>query len=397
MGNSAGRYRRDEAGGGAVGTRRDRRLAERARRRRRRLLFTLGAVAVALGLVLLGNIGWFYVRSHVEGGRLVGQETQAIARAHQRAATTGSTAAVCPQLTDTSPAPQGLLEATAIGLTAPVMGGVTDAQLNVAVGHVPGSAWPGQPGTSILAAHDVSYFSGLTGLHPGDRIDFVTPCATDVYRVTGHQIVTSGTPIYSNPSQALLVLETCYPTDALFLTNKRYLLTATSVTTTAHGTALPASAGTGTSAPSVPVPAALGAQGLTLATNSAPMGVEHFTGTPTPRWRQSAAPFADETAALTAYFGAVHAAEQGQSSWWTALAPTVPMTAAAPLETASIAGYAEPLDVTLRATGTTFTGATLDATVTVSGGSHPGTYALSVVATDHGGVLQVTEWTMAGQ
>ena len=277
-------------------------------------------------------------------------------------------------------------------MKAPVVGGDSNTTLDVAVGHVPASAWPGQPGTSVLVAHDVTYFSNIGNLANGAIIDYVTPCATYSYRVTGHQIVTQGSPIYSNPSESILVLETCYPVDALYFTDQRYLVTASYLWTSRIGAAVPTV--TAAASPTVPAPAALASQGLTLATNDAPLGTLSIGGAPASSWRQSSGPFDDEAAVLADYFAAMHAAAQGQSTWWAALAPAVPVSAAAPLQDASISKYDRALDITLTAHGATLTGASLAADISVAGGPAPGAYTLSVTIADTEGTLIVTGWSM---
>jgi len=84
------------------------------------------------------------------------------------------------------------------------------------------------------------------------EIDFVTPCQTFTYQVTGHQVVQKGSPVYSPSTESLLVLETCYPTNALFLTDQRYLVTAQLVSVRLNNKALPAVASP--PEPNVPIP-----------------------------------------------------------------------------------------------------------------------------------------------
>ena len=256
--------------------------------------------------------------------------------------------AACRQLNDSSTAPQGLLEAAQIGMQAPVLSGDADTQLNVAVGHVPNSAWPGQPGTTILAAHDVTYFSEIDQLQSGAEVDYVTPCVTYRYVVTGDQVISVGTPIYSTPGLPTLVLETCYPTDALFLTNQRFILEARFVSALKTGHSPPIV--TAPPVPVVPAPKALSDEGLTLVTNSAQLGVLTVTGSPIPTWQQSIAPFDDQSAVLTAYFGAVRSAEQLHADWWGSLTQSVPVSSAAS-QAGAASDNSTALVVTLKAEG----------------------------------------------
>ncbi|HMD46714.1 MAG TPA: sortase [Acidimicrobiales bacterium] len=380
-----------------VSARRRRHADRRSRRTRRarRVLAVAGIVLIGAGMDLSLNIAYFYWRWHTEGPALVRREQAAIATAHRALATGGAPPAgpVCPPFSDASTAPEGLLEAPAIGLEAPVLSGVGDAQLGVAVGHVTTSAWPDGPGTVVLAAHDVSYFSQIDTLATGADVEFVTPCTTYLYRVTGHQIVARGAPLYTSPGQSLLVMETCYPLDALFFTPQRYLVTARLAGTVQAGQPVAAPGGP-PDAPGVPAPAPLAAQGLSLAANETPLGRLGLAGMPAPAFVQSPAPLADEAAVLAEYFGAVRSAEQAQPGWWSALAPGVPPAAASPFIHAAVRSFPAALNPTLVVAGAALTGATVDVTATLSGGPAPGPWRIHVVMTVAGGKLEITQWLM---
>jgi LPXTG-site transpeptidase (sortase) family protein len=366
---------------------------QRARRprswvqRHQYLTVAVGVLAILTGLGIGLHIANFYATSGSKGSALV-------KRYHHQAGQAALNPADCQALGDSVSGPQALVEAPEIGLTAPVEAGVDDAVLNVAVGHVPGSAWPNQPGTTLLAAHDVSYFSGIDQLAPDQQIQFTTPCDTYVYRVTGHQIVESGSPLYSSPSQSLLILETCYPLNALYFTSQRYLVTASLVRIKVQASTVPTQVAA-PSAPVVPAPPPLAAEGLSLENNEVLLGVLNLAGTPSSQWRQGPAPLADEAAALTDFFGGLRSAEQNQPQWWSQLAPSVSFGTLQPLigEQASYVGSLVP---TLTVTGTQFTGATIDVSVVMQG-SEPGQYALHVVETVVGDTLEITQWVMQRQ
>jgi hypothetical protein len=95
----------------------------------------------------------------------------------------------------------------------------------------------------------------------------------------------------------------------------------------------------------------------------------------------------------------IHSAEQGQRTWWTDLAPSVPAKAAAGLWGAGITRYDAPIDVTLRVQGPRTLGAVLTtvlttAVLTTGGSPHPGTYDLTVAETVTGRNLVVSKFTM---
>jgi sortase A len=343
------------------------------RGKRRAVITALSVAAIAGAIAITAQIGFFMLRSSTGGDALIHTERGLIAAAGHRPAG-------CQTGNHLGP---GLLEAPSIGLTAPVVQGTTDQVLDVAVGHVPGSTWPGPAGTSVLSAHDITWFSGIDRLRPGDQVRYVTPCTTYTYQVASYAVVSAGTPVYTS-SASRLVLDTCYPLDALYPTTTRYLvyanLTATSATNPEP--AAPAS----WPVPAVPAPAALTAQNLDLDHNYAPLGTLSITGSPAPAWTESSAPMEFEAAALTEYFGLLHSAAQYRQDWWDDLAPRVPMPAA--LRGAGISEYYSRLLITLRAEDTRPVGAVLTADVSLGGG---GMSAITVTEAVTGGKLQATK------
>jgi len=287
--------------------------------------------------------------------------------------------------------PAGLVEAPEIGLDAPVVQGDTDAQLAVAVGHVAASAWPDQAGTSVLVAHDVSWFSGIDHLHPGQTVRFVGRCSTRWYTVTAGRVVRAGSPVF-NTTTPRLVLVTCYPLDALFLTPQRYEVTATLTKVTFGGTRPTApTAGAGTLRTSLPASVAAAVE--PRVTTTAPLGQLHIAGSPTAAWRQSTRPFDAAGSALELYFGALQIAETAPGSWHQ-VAPNVPATAISALDGATVTAVPGPVTPTLEVRGGTVTGANVQTTVTLAGGPSPSTDTITMAATVRDGRLVVTGWRM---
>lgn len=384
---ASGRVGHRSAGGG------------RGSRGRRALVTGLGVVMAWAALGALGYVGGWQVHASRAGSRLLAVERSAAVRTagHRHRACVVS-AAGPGQLA-------GALHVPALHLTAPVEEGTSDAELSVAVGHAASSVWPGQSGTSVLLAHDVSYFVHLGGLRPGDRIVYRTACRTTTF-VVGHlQVVPQGTAIPGRVTPTL-VLDTCYPTNALFFTTSRLLVWATERSSVPRESARPAA---GFSPPdrgtarvdqvadpasySVPVPAALGAQGLTLEQNEVPMGTMTITGAPSRGWEQSPGPLYLEAAALEGYFGGLRAARQDQGAWWAAISsPGLAMPA--PLLGGSVTGHGSPLDVEIDAPAGPPTRVVLRTTVTVSGGPAPGTYHETVTEVVGGSTVKLGGWVL---
>ncbi len=383
------------------------------------VLAEAGIIAIGTGIGIAVQIGAFYYHSSTAGRDLVSQERTEIARAAvsslacqpppgaaggvvRRSVALSSVALSSVALSSGAVAsgaegtgaegsggqgPYGLLEAPALGMVAPVLQGTGDSVLSDAVGHDPASAWPGQAGTSVLSAHDVTWFSSIGKLKPGNEIRYVTPCRTYTYKVTSHVIVTAGSPVYST-RKARLVLDTCWPLNALFLTSTRYLVYADLIASApTHATAAVPGRWP---PPAVPAPVQLAAQGLGLAQNPAPLGRLRLTGSPARAWSQSSAPLQFEAAALTEYFGLIRSAAQEKRAWWADLAPSVPTRAAGALWGGRLESYDSKLAIRLRAAGTRPVNATLTARVAVTGPDGSGSYRLTVTETVKAGRLLVT-------
>lgn len=287
----------------------------------------MSIAALAAGLVIAAQVGWFLHDSSVRGAAIIHQLRQAIAAERFHPADCQDPAhhrAPAPRHAGRggSDVARGLLEIPALGLVAPVRQGVSDAVLNDAVGHVPASAWPGRSGTSVFSGHDVTWFSRIGNLKRSDVIRYVTRCRTYTYRVTSHRVVRAGYRLY-NTAAPTMVLETCYPSDALYLTGTRYLVFAALTTTSRPARAVALRPRPAAPALTVPEPRGLAAEGLSLSHNEGPLGTLVLSGAASPAWRQTNGPLTSEAAALAGYFGVLRSASQERRRWWADLAPSV--------------------------------------------------------------------------
>ena len=362
------------------------------RRRTYRLLMAAGLLIIAGVVAFQVKATLWTTHSQRVGRALVHQflKNRSLSSPVTGGSGAGSaTLASCDSAGSSDPV-RGLLQIPKLNVVAPVEEGTGDDQLNVAVGHDPYSVWPGQAGNAVLEAHDVSYFVGLPKLNAGDEFQYVSPCTTYVFQVNAHTVVTQGAPVYNTPGPTV-TLVTCWPTNALWFTPDRYLVTASLVSQSTTGDTAHKFL-TASSPPTVPVPAALASQGVTLATYSLPMGAFTLQGTPDPAWAQTTNPLLIETAGVEAYIAGVRSLTQNRLDWWRAIAPSAP--APQPLVGAGNPGYVTSLDVIVTAAGAEATAVTLTNTVTVSGGTAPGRYAVTVTEAIHNGTLTISSWTM---
>lgn len=124
----------------------------------------------------------------------------------------------------------GLIEIPRLDTSAIVEEGVSTLTLWKAVGHLPGTALPGQPGNAVLAGHRDTYFSGLGDLKAGDLLNYKSPAATYSYRVESTRIVEpDDDSVLRNSKDATLTLITCYPFHYIGSAPQRYVVTAREV------------------------------------------------------------------------------------------------------------------------------------------------------------------------
>jgi LPXTG-site transpeptidase (sortase) family protein len=84
--------------------------------------------------------------------------------------------------------------------------------LDLALGHIPGTALPGQPGNIGVAGHRDSLFRGLGRIHKTDRIEFQTLTGDYQYEVESTSVVKPQTVSVLDPGQyPEITLVTCYP------------------------------------------------------------------------------------------------------------------------------------------------------------------------------------------
>lgn len=93
------------------------------------------------------------------------------------------------------------------------------------------SATPGEPGTTLIAAHRDTHFEFLKDLAVGDTVMLETPAGQQIeYRVTGMEIVNAArSGIEPEGGPARLALVTCWPFGALVSGSERYVVWAEQV------------------------------------------------------------------------------------------------------------------------------------------------------------------------
>ena len=121
----------------------------------------------------------------------------------------------------------GRLEIPRLGVSAIVRAGSDSRTLRLAVGHIGGTALPGEAGNIGLAAHRDTFFRRLGEIRADDLIRFVTTEGTYVYRVEGTQVVDPQDIWVLDPTaEPALTLVTCYPFRYVGSAPRRFIVRA---------------------------------------------------------------------------------------------------------------------------------------------------------------------------
>jgi len=106
----------------------------------------------------------------------------------------------------------GRIDIERLGVSVLVVEGTNSKALRRGVGHVEGTAYPGERGNVGLAGHRDSYFRPLRKIESGDKIRLQTPDGRFVYEVDSTLIVSPHRgDLLESDNDARLTLVTCYP------------------------------------------------------------------------------------------------------------------------------------------------------------------------------------------
>jgi sortase A len=109
-------------------------------------------------------------------------------------------------------APLAILRIPKIDLEVAVLAGTSELVLNRGVGHITGTAAPGENGNIGIAGHRDGYFRGLKDIAVGDEIHIETLTGGSTYTITETWIVEPPDVWVLEPTERpSLTLVTCYP------------------------------------------------------------------------------------------------------------------------------------------------------------------------------------------
>jgi sortase A len=121
----------------------------------------------------------------------------------------------------------GRIEISRIGVAVIIAEGTDEKTLQRAVGHIIGTALPGEQGNVALAGHRDTFFRELRNIRQDDEVTLTTPGGSFSYRVDSIKVVApENTAVLNDSGESILTLVTCYPFYFVGPAPKRFVVRA---------------------------------------------------------------------------------------------------------------------------------------------------------------------------
>jgi len=125
----------------------------------------------------------------------------------------------------------GRMEVARLGVNAVVIEGTSNKTLRRAVGHIAGTAMPGEAGNVGIAGHRDTFFRPLRNIQRDDIITLTTLHGEYRYRVVSTKIVgPADIAVLDSDGSEILTLVTCYPFYFVGSAPDRFIVRARRVT-----------------------------------------------------------------------------------------------------------------------------------------------------------------------
>jgi sortase A len=106
----------------------------------------------------------------------------------------------------------GRIEIPRLGIAVAILEGTASQTLRLGVGHIGGTAIPGESGNTGIAGHRDTFFRGLKDIRKNDEIQIQTEAGLSRYAVDWVKIVAPDDVAVLAPSaESAITLVTCYP------------------------------------------------------------------------------------------------------------------------------------------------------------------------------------------
>jgi sortase A len=156
---------------------------------------------------------------------------------HDRHAANGGALQIADPASPKDPLPAlthgmiGRIDIPRLGVSVMIIEGTSGHTLRRAVGHISGTALPGQPGNVGLSGHRDTFFRPLRNIQTNDIITLTTLFGEYRYRVVSTRIVgPSNVAVLDPGANEMLTLVTCYPFYFVGSAPNRFIVRAERVT-----------------------------------------------------------------------------------------------------------------------------------------------------------------------
>jgi sortase A len=121
----------------------------------------------------------------------------------------------------------GRLEIPRLDMSIMILDGIDNRTLRRGIGHIPGTALPGESGNAGIAGHRNSFFRALGQIRKHDRITIQTFDGVYEYEVDSIRVVDPGAvEVLNDTRHGVLTLVTCYPFHLVGPAPKRFVVQA---------------------------------------------------------------------------------------------------------------------------------------------------------------------------
>lgn len=124
----------------------------------------------------------------------------------------------------------GQIRIAKVGVDEPLFFGDSTELLSYGAGQYSGSMLPGEMGTTLVGGHNITSFGNIYYLALGDQITIETYYGNYTYQVVENRVALNTDATILNKledrSKDTVIFYTCYPLDALGLTDQRVFVTA---------------------------------------------------------------------------------------------------------------------------------------------------------------------------
>src|SRR5580704_3685449 len=130
-------------------------------------------------------------------------------------------------MTKTTGSSIGRIDIPRLGLSVVVLEDDDALTLRRGVGHIPGTAWPGQAGNLAIAGHRNTFFSGLRDIRKNDVIRVTASRGFYIYTVESIRVVgPEHIEVLDATERPTLTLVTCFPFSYIGPAPNRFIVRA---------------------------------------------------------------------------------------------------------------------------------------------------------------------------